>query len=78
MIVVDTNLIVYLYLESKHSPLAEQVLMKDPEWHAPLLWRSEFRLAQVLGVPLVTVDKQILKDFPETAVSLASFIGAPI
>ena len=43
MIVVDTNLIAYLYLESKHSPLAEQAWLKDAEWAAPLLWRSEFR-----------------------------------
>ena len=43
MIVVDTNLIGYLYLQSKHSSLAEQALLKDQQWTAPLLWRSEFR-----------------------------------
>ena len=43
MIVVDTNLIGYLYLESKHSQQAEQALGKDADWAAPLLWRSEFR-----------------------------------
>lgn len=43
MIVVDTNIIGYLYLTSDHSLLAEQALVKDPLWSAPLLWRSELR-----------------------------------
>lgn len=43
MIVVDTNVIAYLFLESPHSAVAEQLLLRDHEWAAPLLWRSEFR-----------------------------------
>lgn len=43
MIVVDTNIVSYLYLTGERSQQAEQVLLKDPEWAAPLLWRSEFR-----------------------------------
>src|SRR5258705_12444382 len=43
MIVVDTNVIGYLYLASPHSPQAEQALLKDANWASPLLWRSEFR-----------------------------------
>ena len=131
MIVVDTNLIGYLYLTSDRSVQAEQALQKDPLWSAPLLWRSEFRnvlafyirrkllrledaqqimdeamhlmqgreyevtsyqvlslaassacsaydcefvaLAQDLGAPLITVDKQILASFPEVAVSLDQY-----
>jgi predicted nucleic acid-binding protein len=43
MIVVDTNIISYFYLNSDYSSLAEQTFKKDPIWSAPLLWRSEFR-----------------------------------
>ena len=43
MIVVDTNIIVYLCFGGDLAPLAEEVLTADSEWHAPLLWRSEFR-----------------------------------
>jgi predicted nucleic acid-binding protein len=127
MIVVDSNMIGYLYLTSERSSQAEQVLHQDAQWAAPLLWRSEFRnvlalylrkrlldldtaqaimdealklmlgqeyeivssqvlslaarsscsaydcefvaLAQDLGVPLITVDKQILERFPSIATS---------
>jgi predicted nucleic acid-binding protein len=43
VIVVDTNLLAHLYVNGEHSESAAQVLMKDPDWSAPLLWRSEFR-----------------------------------
>ncbi len=133
MIVVDTNIIVYLYVTGDYSTQAEQALLKDPLWVAPLLWRSEFRnvlalyvrkeflsleeaeqlvdkalllmqgheyemashsvlalaasstcsaydcefvaLAKDLNVPLITVDKRILSQFPEVATPLAEFVG---
>ncbi len=133
MIVVDTSIIVYLYLTGDYSTQAEQALLMDPLWVAPLLWRSEFRnvlalyirksfltlgdaeqvmdkalhlmqgreyetsshavlalaaastcsaydcefvaLAQDLNIPMITVDKQILRQFPDIAVSLAEFAG---
>ena len=132
MIVVDTNIIAYLYLESGRSAQVERLLEKDTRWSAPLLWRSEFRnvlalyirknylsleeaqeiirealklmkgreyeiasfqvlelvassecsaydcefvaLAEDLGIPLVTVDKKLLKEFPQIAVSLDEYI----
>ncbi len=43
MIVVDTNIISYFYLNSEFSLLAEQVFEKDSVWAVPVLWRSEFR-----------------------------------
>ena len=130
MIVVDTNVISYLYLSGERSHQAEQLLSLDPHWCAPVLWRSEFRsvlsrylrnslltfdeallileqaeallgdnefevpsahimqlvnssncsaydcefaaLAGYLGVPLVTADKRLLREFPEIAKSLDS------
>ncbi len=133
MIVVDTNIIVYLYLTGDHSTQAEQALLMDPLWVAPLLWRSEFRnvlalyirksfltlgdaeqimdralhlmqkreyeakshqvlalaaastcsaydcefvaLAKDLNLSMITLDKQILRQFPGIAVSLAEFVG---
>jgi len=132
MIVVDTNIISYFYLNSYYSPLAVQTFKKDPAWSAPLLWRSEFRnvltfyvkknilslaeaietlesaeellkeneyeinsvqvlrlsyssgcsaydcefvnLAKDLSIKLVTEDKKVLKNFPESAVSMQKFL----
>lgn len=134
MIVVDTNIICYLYLAGEFTPQAEQALMKDSQWAAPVLWRSEFRnvlagylrkkiltlqqaqqimeeairvmkgreyevasyqvlnlveaspssaydcefvaLAKDLNVALVTVDRQLLRQFPDTAQSLEQYISA--
>jgi len=43
MIVADTNLVVYLYVETAKTPQARRAFQKDPAWAAPFLWRSEFR-----------------------------------
>ena len=133
MIVVDTNVIAYLYLPTEFTEQAEQLLEQEPVWTAPLLWRSEFRnvlalylrrqligfekalqlqmeaetlmseneyeidsfdvmklvresrcsaydcefvaLATNLKTTLVTMDQSILREFPNTAVSLTSFLS---
>lgn len=132
MIVVDTNIICHRWIPTSYSLEAEKALAKDPDWIAPLLWRSEFRnvlagalrqklitldvaheiienaerrftnrdfavssrtvlnlvassacsaydcefvaLAEEQRVQLVTLDRQILRNFPRIAVSLGNFI----
>jgi predicted nucleic acid-binding protein len=132
VIVVDTNLLIYLYVEGEHTAGSEAVLRRNPLWAAPLLWRSEFRnvltglirrralrldeamqiaseaergmtgreytvlshhvlrlaarsrcsaydcefvaLAEDLGVPLVTTDREVLAAFPSSAVSPEGFV----
>ncbi len=133
MIVVDTNVIGYLFLSSERSFLAECAFKKDSKWAAPIIWRSELRnvlvlyirkniiglehaqgimngalelmmgheyevssyevlrlaseskcsaydcefiaTANDLKVPLITVDRQLLREFPAVAVSLTAFCG---
>jgi predicted nucleic acid-binding protein len=131
VIVADTNLICYRWMASPIAGAASKAWQRDPEWIAPLLWRSEFRnalagalrqrvitldaaleiaalaeaqmegheflvtsaavlslvarcpcsaydcefvaLAQQQKVPLLTVDRQLLRAFPATTISLEKF-----
>jgi predicted nucleic acid-binding protein len=43
VIVVDSNVIAYCWLNSPMTGLAQRVRVMDPDWHAPVLWRSEMR-----------------------------------
>ncbi len=62
MIVVDTNVVAYLWLPGALTTAAERVLSTDPEWAVPLLWRSEFRsvLAGAVKRDLCTLDRAII------------------
>ncbi|MDP1898948.1 MAG: type II toxin-antitoxin system VapC family toxin [Rubrivivax sp.] len=59
MIVVDTNVLAYLYLPGTFTARAEVLLEADPDWAAPALWRSEFRniLAGYLRRGALTLDQ---------------------
>jgi predicted nucleic acid-binding protein len=43
LIVVDTNVIAYLWLPNERRADARALLQLHNRWFAPLLWRSEFR-----------------------------------
>lgn len=66
MIVVDTNIIGYLYLTGEYSERVERILEKDADWIAPLLWRSEMRnvLAMYLRKNILTLEEaqQIMEE----------------
>lgn len=130
MIVVDTNILLYLCLRKEHIEPVNDLMRNEPVWCAPFLWRSEMRnvltgyirrgevalqhamamqeeteellqgnehhidsrdilelahtsgctaydcefvaLAKELGIPLVTMDRQILQAFPDIAVPLVA------
>ncbi|MEO5660220.1 MAG: type II toxin-antitoxin system VapC family toxin [Polaromonas sp.] len=59
MIVVDSNILAYLYLPGDFTEQAEKLLAQDPDWVAPVLWRSEFRniLAGFMRRGVLTFDQ---------------------
>ena len=61
MIVVDTNILAYLLLPYEQSAQADALFKRDPEWVAPILWRSEFRnlLAGYLRRKTLTFDEAL-------------------
>lgn len=61
MIVVDTNVIAYFWINGANTKFTENLLKKDSNWIAPFLWRSEFRnvLAGYLRKNLLTLDKAL-------------------
>ncbi len=59
MIVVDTNILAYLYLPGDRTADAGALLEREPDWAAPVLWRIEFRniLAGCMRRNLLTFDQ---------------------
>jgi predicted nucleic acid-binding protein len=61
VIVADTNIIAHLMLPTQDTALAERVFAADPDWIAPILWRSEMRnvLALYLRKSLITLEEAV-------------------
>jgi len=76
LIVVDTNLLVYFWIQGPRTSIAEAVQYNVIS-HRILALAARSRcsaydcefvvLAQELGVPLVTTDAQVLQAFPTVA-----------
>jgi predicted nucleic acid-binding protein len=43
LIVVDSNVIAFCWINGERTALAHRLRRLDPDWHAPVLWRSELR-----------------------------------
>ncbi len=67
MIVVDTNVIVYLMLKSKNSSKAKSALRKDSNWIAPILWKSEFRNVLALYMRKDMIELEHARNIMEEA-----------
>ena len=50
MIVVDTNIIGYLYLSTDYSAQVSRLLSAAPDWVAPPLWHSELRNVLIMYI----------------------------
>jgi predicted nucleic acid-binding protein len=70
MIVVDSNVVAYLYLPSDYTDKAEALLEHDADWAAPLLWRSEFRNILAGYMRRKTLTFEAARDLQREAESL--------
>ena len=62
MIVADTNVIAYLFISGDQSDQAKKLIKMDPDWIAPVLWKSEFRnvLALYMRKGFLSYENSIL------------------
>jgi predicted nucleic acid-binding protein len=67
VIVVDTNVIAYLFVPGDRTGAAEALRRRDAEWAAPLLWRSEFRNVLATLVRLGRVELPVAQAMQEQA-----------
>lgn len=79
MIVVDANVMVYVWVSGPHTDLALRARDRDPVWVAPSLWRNELRNALTshirhAGLPLGEAIR--IADEAEASVSQTYHVAA--
>jgi predicted nucleic acid-binding protein len=67
MIVVDTNVIVYLFVSGERTELAKELLLVDGHWIVPPLWKSEFRNAVIQSARQGVITFQDARLFAQRA-----------
>ena len=72
MVVVDTNIISYLYLPTEFTKYSEALLQIDSVWSAPIFWRSEFRNVLALYLRKNIIDLSTALEIQEQAEQLLS------
>jgi len=72
VIVVDSNVVAYLYLPGDYPEDAEALLEHDCDWAAPLLWRSEFRNILAGYMRRKTITYESARNLPLEAESLVT------
>ena len=71
MIIADTNIISYLLLPTIYTDSVEKLYKIDPDWSAPILWKSVFRnvMALYLRKKIITLEKAMqLQDTAESII----------
>jgi len=71
MIIADTNIISYLLFPTPYTDSVENLYKIDPDWSAPILWKSELRnvMALYLRKKIITLEKAVqLQDTAESII----------
>lgn len=67
MIVVDVNVLAYLFIAGPETAAVEALHGEDPDWAAPLLWRSEWRSVLTGYLRTGDLDRRSALDLTELA-----------